>query len=320
MPGQIEPLAAQPGDPVKPVAPPPTLAAEEVVQLLEHLGHQQYLPRLVSFGLDKLDFLAVATRRDGVALGIKPIHWKRIVSEAQRRIPLSGRGRSGLEQLFTDLGEKSALRRVVSYGIDRLDQLAASSPRDGSSLKFKPVQWLRIVDEAKKRLNMTVSHEEQPMTDGQRGVLMMLQGLGMTRHFKRLIVFGLDSVDRMAASQNISVTINLQGWEWNLIRDEALSIQSGKSSNLLKTSINPDEEKPGDLQEHERLAKEFDEEDAHVLDDKDDGAFRGSGRPRGDAASVLDDVVRSAEERKEDARKKLSNLIQKLTNEDGNAA
>ena len=162
------------------------------------------------------------------------------------------------------------------------------------------------------------------MTDAQRGVFIMLQNVGMGRHFKRLLVFGLDSVDRMAKSQNISSTIDLTGWEWDRIRQEAINMMSGKAGNVLKQSVDPEGEKAGDLQEHDRLAKEFDDEDTQTVDaggaEGGEGAGHRSSRPRGDAVSVLDDVVHSAESKKEDARRKISNLLQKLTNDDDNAA
>ena len=88
MPGQVEPIVqgsggagdGAGGDGRRTPAPP-TIAQEEVVQMLATLGHQQYLPRLLAFGLDRLDFIAVCTKREGAVLGIKALHWKRIVNE-----------------------------------------------------------------------------------------------------------------------------------------------------------------------------------------------------------------------------------------------
>ena len=129
MAGQVEALSHDAAVARTPAPPPAT--TEEVLRMLEELGHQQYAERMLAYGLDKLEFVAAASPRDGAALRVKPVHWQRMVAEAKRRVPLSGRGRSGLEQLFTDLGEKANLPKVLGYGIDRLDQLAKAETKDG---------------------------------------------------------------------------------------------------------------------------------------------------------------------------------------------
>eukprot|EP01063_Lacrimia_lanifica_P012467 TRINITY_DN19117_c0_g1_i1.p1 TRINITY_DN19117_c0_g1~~TRINITY_DN19117_c0_g1_i1.p1 ORF type:complete len:646 (+),score=231.66 TRINITY_DN19117_c0_g1_i1:80-2017(+) len=316
MPGQVAILRAAAEAEAR--APLP-LATEEVVQLLEALGHQQYLPRLVMFGLDRLDFLAQSAKSDGAALGIKPAHWKRIVSEARHRVPLSGRGRSGLEQLCNDLGEMLLLPKLIGYGLGRLDELAKTEPRDGQALKIKPEQWTRIVDEAKKRVNMTTSSLEQPQTPAHQALYRMMQDVGLVKHYKRLIVFGLDSIMRMAKSQNISTTIELQGWEWNRLQEEALRRLAGKSS-LKMASGDPEAEKQTDMMEHEQLAQRFEEEDQARLPrgGLDEAEYGGGGNAGGlpyahAQASIVDNVVHNAASKEDEQRKQLSAMIEKLT-------
>eukprot|EP01060_Flectonema_neradi_P021070 TRINITY_DN2859_c1_g1_i1.p1 TRINITY_DN2859_c1_g1~~TRINITY_DN2859_c1_g1_i1.p1 ORF type:complete len:502 (+),score=105.03 TRINITY_DN2859_c1_g1_i1:604-2109(+) len=298
---------------------PPTAATEEVVQLLEYLGHQQYLPKLILYGFDRLDFLAQSNKRDGVALGIKPIHWKRIVLEASRRVPLSGRGRSGLEQLCSDLGEKKLLPKLLKYGLDRLDQVAQAQNVEGQHLGLKPETWKRVVDEARKRVNMTTNAMEQPQTNTHQSLYRLLQDVGLVKHYKRLIVFGLDSVERMANSQNISTTIELEGWEWDRIRTEANNRIQGKAATIY-VSVDPEGEKEQDLIEHETLAKKYDEEDIGKDDRSDtlpstyDDNTKGGRSTTSGGLSITDRLVGGAVAKEEEGRERFKSVIQRLSN------
>eukprot|EP01062_Namystynia_karyoxenos_P028402 TRINITY_DN21520_c0_g1_i1.p1 TRINITY_DN21520_c0_g1~~TRINITY_DN21520_c0_g1_i1.p1 ORF type:complete len:515 (+),score=159.79 TRINITY_DN21520_c0_g1_i1:85-1545(+) len=57
-----------------------------VRQLLEDLGFAQYCPAFDATGLDRLDLLAGATDDDLTECGVKPVHRRRILAEAQRRL------------------------------------------------------------------------------------------------------------------------------------------------------------------------------------------------------------------------------------------
>ncbi|KAJ9443305.1 hypothetical protein DIPPA_53610 [Diplonema papillatum] len=294
--------------------PPPPLATKEIVMLLESLGHQQYLPRLVALGLDRLDFLAEASRSDGVALGIRPHHWKRIVMEAKRRVPLSGRGRSALEQLCSDLGEKSLISLLVSIGIDRLDQLALAVPMDGQSLKVAPEKWDRIVEEAKKRMNMTSTNTDLPQTPTQHILYRLLQDVGLVKHYKRLMVFGLDSVSRLAKSANISVTIELDGRSWNRMQGEAKHRLSGKKGNTF-AAANPEDDLEADMTEHQRLVHLYDEQDTQNLraaNDKKPSRFDVNLPKRSNGDNVVDILVEKAIEKERTARDRVNEEIKRL--------
>ena len=339
--GQLEIIGSLASD--KETPQPPTIATEEVAQLLESLGHQQYLPKLILYGFDKLDFLSQSTKRDGEALNIKPMHWKRIVTEAGKRVPLSGRGRSGLEHLCSDLGEKKLLPKLLKYGLDRLDQVAQAqnvegmvalfciliphkllfaklkkkTTKTGQHLGLKPETWKRVVDEARKRVNMTTNAMEQPQTNTHQSLYRLLQDVGLIKHYKRLIVFGLDSVERMANSQNISSTIELQGWEWDRIRTEANNRLQGKAPTIFVSS-DPEGEKEQDLIEHETLAKKYDQEDVGKEERTEAHSstvdtIRGGGQTGG-GLSITDRLVGGAVAKEEEGRERFKNVIQRLSN------
>eukprot|EP01065_Artemidia_motanka_P040288 TRINITY_DN5012_c4_g1_i1.p1 TRINITY_DN5012_c4_g1~~TRINITY_DN5012_c4_g1_i1.p1 ORF type:complete len:635 (+),score=173.60 TRINITY_DN5012_c4_g1_i1:72-1907(+) len=256
MPGQLEPVDGSQGQTVA-----TTVVTEEVTQLLEALGHQNYLPRLVAYGIDRLDFLASAEDRDGAAVGVKPLHWRRITSEAKRRAQQSSRGRAGLERMLDSLGEKELLPKLVGWGFDRVDYLARATAQDADAVGVKAERWQRVLREAKRRVNDT--SPDASTTPAPREapealqVKQMLTDLGFARLWRRVAAVGLDDMRRLANAPNLTSPLGLDWPTWRSIQKEAKARESGHVG-----AVDPEVQRADMMKEYEGIVRRFTKEDS----------------------------------------------------------
>eukprot|EP01062_Namystynia_karyoxenos_P073765 TRINITY_DN70587_c0_g1_i1.p1 TRINITY_DN70587_c0_g1~~TRINITY_DN70587_c0_g1_i1.p1 ORF type:complete len:642 (+),score=199.60 TRINITY_DN70587_c0_g1_i1:113-2038(+) len=263
MPGQIEPV----GD-ASQKAGMATVATEEVVQLLEALGHQNYLPKLLAYGIDRLDFLAAAEEHDASAVGVKPLHWRRITSEAKRRAALSSRGRAGLQRLLDTLGETSLMPKLISWGFDRVDLLARTGEQDGDALGVKQDRWQRILREARRRVNETqtqtqgepVSPFDKELSPEADKVRRMLSEIGMKQYWRRVQAFGLDDMTRLSKAPNLTSSMEVNWNVWRAIQEEARRRERGEHGKL-----NPEVERENMLEYFDVLVKRFERDEFKML-------------------------------------------------------
>ena len=175
---------------------------------------------------------------------------------------------------------------------------------------------------------MTQVKDDSPQTEEHRQVLRVLQNVGMSRHYRRYIVFGLDSAERIAKSQDIATAIGLTKAEFDIVQKEAVNVLAGKVP-VMYISTDPEGEKEGDLKEHARLAREYDAADERAEEAyveraggrANDLRGAGGGGARVQVAvsgrgSILGDVVAGAAGAEASERVKRASLVNKLSSDE----
>eukprot|EP01059_Diplonema_ambulator_P008968 TRINITY_DN18743_c0_g1_i1.p1 TRINITY_DN18743_c0_g1~~TRINITY_DN18743_c0_g1_i1.p1 ORF type:complete len:923 (+),score=358.15 TRINITY_DN18743_c0_g1_i1:57-2771(+) len=62
---------------------------EQLDHMLNYLEQQMYRDKLIEYGLDRIDLIAIATSEDGERAGIKLGHWSKLQKEARKRHPVN---------------------------------------------------------------------------------------------------------------------------------------------------------------------------------------------------------------------------------------
>ena len=160
--------------------------------MLKYLNKVMYKTRLVDYGLNRVDLIALSSPDDGKRAGVRPGHWNDIVSEARKRHPVNPEDLDPTPPPFDEL----SVRPSVKTGnrdkeIDDAHDIAKEFERDSRIEKKEDVMEGATVDTPPPTPKPAVV--AAPIEDKKRIVLAYVKAFLKVKNNKKIRLIAIPS-------------------------------------------------------------------------------------------------------------------------------